>query len=177
MAVPITVGVRHQCGTEWGYRLHRINDELYCDACRTACATAARRRRRHNGIPQFKPASCGTQAGYARHIKTGNEPCDPCRAAQAAYMRRWRAASRRATHRATISTRGRIRDILETWSGDWFTTNELVMAITDSNVTSEAAARRAIHRLVEAHPDWLDVDLTGDRERRLRAPDRSYLWT
>ena len=171
------LAVRRQCGTEWGYRLHRINDEPYCDACRSACATAARRRRRHRGTPQWQPAACGTPAGYSRHIRTGTEPCDPCRAAQAAYMRAWRAKRRRSEYRASISTRTRIRDILETWSGDWFTTNELVMVITSDGDLSETGANRAIHRLVKANPDWLDTDLTELGERRLRAPDRSYLWT
>ncbi len=172
-----TLAVRSQCGTEWGYRLHRINDEPYCDACRSACALAAGRRRRHRGIPEWQPAACGTQAGYTRHIRTGTLPCDPCRAAQATYMRAWRARRRHAAHRSTISTRSRIRDILETWSGDWFTTAELATAITANGDLSETAATRAIHRLIKAKPDWLDTDLTDLGERRLRAPDRSYLWT
>ncbi len=177
MAVAVTVGLRPQCGTEWGYRLHRINDEPYCDACRSACALAAGRRRRQRGIPQWQPAACGTQAGYSRHIRTGTEPCDPCRAAQATYMRAWRARRRSAVYRSSISTRSRIRDILETWSGDWFTTAELIMAITADVALSETAASRAIHRLIKAAPDWIDTELTGDGERRLRAPNRSYLWT
>ena len=172
-----TLARRSQCGTEWGYRLHRLNHEPYCDDCRTACATAARRRRRRRGTPEWRPAACGTQAGYSRHIRTRTEPCNPCRAAQATYMRAWRAKRRRAAYRASISTRSRIRDILETWAGDWFTTAELVIALTANSDLSETAANRAIHRLIKAHPDWLDTDLTGLGERRLRAPDRSYLWT
>ncbi len=171
-----TMGIRRQCGSEWGYRLHRINDEPYCDPCRAACAAAAKRRRRERGIPQRQPASCGTPSGYTRHIKTGTEPCKPCRSAHAAALRRFRAARRRAQRRASVSTRSRIRDILETWSGDWFTSTELAMALTTHGDVSENAARRAIQRLIKAAPDWLETDL-ADGERRLRAPDRSYLWT
>lgn len=167
---------RRQCGTEWGYRLHYLNGERYCDACRTACATAATRRRRDQGVPAWQPAACGTQAGYARHIKTTTEPCDQCRAAQAAYMRRWRADRSRPTRRAPVSTRSRIRDILETWVGDWFTNTELVHTLTAHGDLSEIAARRAIQRLITAAPEWLDTDLV-DGARRLRAPERSYLWT
>lgn len=174
-AMTTALDARPQCGTEWGYRLHRVNDEPYCDSCRAACTAAAARRRRDSGIPRRHAARCGTQAGYARHLRTSTKPCAGCRAAKAAYMRAWRANRRWVANRGPISTRSRIRDILETWAGDWFTYNDLVLAITAYDSVSETAVRRAIHRLVASSPDWLETSLV-DGERHLRAPDRSYLW-
>ncbi len=172
----MALDVRPQCGTEWGYRLHRVNNEPYCDSCRAARSAAATRRRRDNGVPQRQSSSCGTQAGYARHLRTGTDPCHRCRAAKAAYMRAWRANRRRVANRTAVSTRSRIRDILETWAGDWFTSNDLVLAITAYDDISDTAVRRAIQRLVATRPDWLETGLVAG-ERHLRAPDRSYLWT
>ena len=84
MSAPAEAGpVRSQCGTTWGYQLHRKHDEVTCDACRKAWATAERVRA---GGPLVKraPKPCGTRAAYQRHRRRREQPCEACRTANAA---------------------------------------------------------------------------------------------
>jgi len=85
-------------------------------------------------------------------------------------------AYRHRKRRQAISTREWIRDILETWHGDWFTTKQLAVAVSEASGTAETTVRRAVNRLVNAAPNWLETQVL-DGERRYRAQQRSYLWT
>jgi len=69
---------REQCGSRYGYDLHRKNSEPACILCQEAVNNYARERNRARGVKEFEPAACGTNGGYMKHLKEGEEACDDC---------------------------------------------------------------------------------------------------
>jgi hypothetical protein len=69
---------RAQCGTRYGYDLHRKNDEPSCILCQEAVNDYANARNRARGIPEFQAAQCGTNGGYMKHLRNFEPACDEC---------------------------------------------------------------------------------------------------
>jgi len=69
---------RAQCGSPYGYDLHRKNSEPACILCQEAVRDKANKRNRDRGVQEFKPAACGTNGGYMRHLRQDEEACGDC---------------------------------------------------------------------------------------------------
>lgn len=72
------VTFRSQCGSRYGYDLHRKNDEESCILCQEAINDYATKRNRERGMQEFKPAACGTNGGYMKHLREYEPACDDC---------------------------------------------------------------------------------------------------
>ena len=72
---------RAQCGSRYGYDLHRKNDEKSCILCQEAVNDYANERNRARGVKEFKPAACGTNGGYMKHLRESEVSCEGCKKA------------------------------------------------------------------------------------------------
>lgn len=67
-----------KCGTNSGYKKHRVAGETSCGPCMEAAAAYARERY----VPRPKKViPCGTEGGRSRHIRESEPVCEPCRLA------------------------------------------------------------------------------------------------
>lgn len=69
---------REQCGSRYGYDLHRKNSEPSCILCQEAVNDYANKRNRERGVQEFKPAACGTNGGYMKHLRENQLSCEDC---------------------------------------------------------------------------------------------------
>ena len=69
---------RAQCGSRYGYDLHRKFDEPSCILCQEAVNDYATKRNRERGVQEFKPAACGTNGGYMKHLREFEPACEDC---------------------------------------------------------------------------------------------------
>ena len=96
------------CGTPAAYERHRVNGETPCQACLSAIAERARKRRAEGPTPRVLNP-CGTVAAYLRHKKAKEKACEPCLEANRAYQREKDAARRERARLDAVEREGRER--------------------------------------------------------------------
>lgn len=83
------------CGTNSGYKKHRINGEEACRPCKDAAAAYSREKYVPRVRKSKKGPEHGTPGGRTQHVRRGEPICDLCRIAHNEYARS-QAARRKA---------------------------------------------------------------------------------